>query len=107
LQAWEEGWESRNTPHYLSFYSPDHFQGDEKNFEQWSSHKQRVNANKSYIRLALHEISIFRYPGVEGMVEFTFSQDYQSSNYNKIGRKRLYWQRESGEQWRIIFEGSA
>jgi len=108
LKNWEDDWESLDSSRYLSNYSKEKFLSGKKTYQWWSNHKSKVNAKKSFIKIKLNDISMFRYPGVENMLEFSFQQNYQSSNFNKVGNKRLYWQRNNNEhQWKIIYEGPA
>ncbi len=107
LNNWVKDWESLDSQRYLSHYSKEKFRSGRKNYRWWSNHKTKVNANKSFINIKLNDVSIFRYPGVENMLEFSFQQDYRSNNYSKVGNKRLYWQRNKDQQWQIIYEGPA
>jgi len=107
LDNWVKDWESLDSNRYLSNYSKDKFRTGKKTYRWWSNHKIKVNANKSFINIKLNDVSIFHYPGVENMLEFSFQQDYRSSNFNKIGNKRLYWQKNNNKQWRIVYEGPA
>jgi len=107
LDDWVKGWESLDSNRYLSNYSKEKFRSGNKNYQWWSAHKTKVNAQKTFINVQLNDVSIFRYPGVENMLEFSFQQNYRSSNFNKVSDKRLYWQRDEEQQWRIIYEGPA
>jgi len=107
IENWNKDWESLDSARYLSHYSKDDFRSGKRAYQWWASHKTKVNARKSFIKVKLNDINIFRYPGVENMLEFSFQQDYQSSNYNKIGNKRQYWQKNQNQQWQIIYEGPA
>ena len=106
-QDWRQDWESLDTGRYLSHYSESKFRSGKKNYKYWSDHKTNVNARKSFIKINLSNVNIFRYPGVDNMLEFSFQQDYRSSNYSKVGNKRLYWQKNNQQQWRIVYEGPA
>jgi len=107
LKDWEQDWESLDTHRYLSHYSESDFRSGRQNYKYWAAHKNRVNARKSFIELQLTDVSIFRYPGVENMLEFSFHQDYRSSNFSKASNKRLYWKRDNNQKWQIIYEGPA
>lgn len=104
---WQQDWESLDLARYLSHYSESKFRSGKKNFKYWSDNKGKVNSRKSFIKIKLSDVNIFRYPGVENMLEFYFHQDYRSSNYSKASNKRLYWQKDSQQQWRIVYEGPA
>jgi len=105
IEQWRRDWESRNSDAYLSHYAKA-FDGDGMNLKQWSERKRQVNAAKSWIKLSLANISMFRYPGKEDMVVVTFDQDYKSSNLSGAMKKRMYWIKEGG-RWKIVDEGNA
>lgn len=107
LNNWVKDWESLDNQRYLSNYSKEKFLSGKKNYQWWSAHKDKVNAKKSFIKVILNNVNIFSYPGVENMLEFSFQQNYQSSNFNKVSKKRLYWRRDKDQRWRIIYEGPA
>ena len=105
IEEWRADWESRDVERYLKHYSPK-FQSKEANFEQFASQKRKVNAGKSWVKVKLSNLSMFRNPGAEELVVTTFEQDYQSNNLNNQMKKRQYWIREDGA-WKIAFEGTA
>ncbi len=103
LQTWLADWQSLDTSRYLEHYSRG-FRADGMDLGAWRAHKQRVNAAKSWIKLSLTNVSMFRDPGTpEGLVAVTFDQDYRSSNLAQQTRKRQYWIREDG-RWKIAYE---
>ena len=73
---------------------------------QWSERKRNVNAGKSWAKIALANVSMFRYPGKDEMVVVTFDQDYKSSNLTGAMKKRMYWIKEGG-RWKIVDEGAS
>ena len=105
IEQWRRDWESLNTDAYLTHYDKE-FDGDGMNLRQWSERKRQVNAGKSWIKLALANISMFRNPGKNELVVVTFDQDYKSSNLNGTMKKRMYWIKD-GMRWKIVDEGSA
>lgn len=105
LEAWRRDWESRDTARYLKHYSTA-FRSGKQDLAAWSAHKRGVNTAKSWIRLALSEVSMLRYPDQGDFVVVSFNQDYRSSNLSNTMRKRQYWKKENG-RWRILYEGSA
>lgn len=105
IEQWRRDWESLNTDAYLTHYDKE-FDGDGMNLRQWSERKRQVNAGKSWIKLALANISMFRNPGKNELVVVTFDQDYKSSNLNGTMKKRMYWIKD-GTRWKIVDEGSA
>ena len=105
IDEWRADWESRDVERYLKHYSPK-FKSKEANFEQFASQKRKVNAGKSWVKVKLSNLSMFRNPGAEELVVTIFEQDYQSNNLNNQMKKRQYWIREDG-QWKIVYEGAA
>ena len=102
LQTWRADWESLDTERYLSHYARD-FRSDGMDISAWSAHKRRVNGAKTWIKVTLASVSVFRSPGKQDLVAVTFDQDYRSSNLSQQTRKRQYWVVENG-RWRIAYE---
>jgi len=105
LETWRTDWESRNTQRYLAHYSTQ-FKAGRESYATFMRRKQQVNAGKQWVKVELSDVSVFRNPGREDLVEVTFSQVYKSNNLGNVMKKRQYWQREA-DQWRIVYEGAA
>lgn len=105
IENWRRDWESIDSNKYLRHYSRS-FKAPGQNYSSWESQKRSVNANKSWIKVKLSDISIFGYPGKENLMVVTFTQDYSSNNLKNRMRKRQYWKLENRE-WRIVYEGAA
>jgi len=107
LKAWSRDWSSRNTDAYLAHYHP-RFHNGKRDLAAWSSYKRRINASKSYIRVALDDFTLVRVPDPVGFAEMVvaeFNQKYASDNYADESRKRLYLVRDSSSgPWRILLE---
>ncbi len=106
LEEWRRDWESLDFERYKRHYSK-RFRSESKNHRAWLDYKQRVNASKTSIRVDISGVSIFGYPGEDGLVVVTFDQDYRSSNFKSQSAKRQYWRQEPDGVWRIVYEGSA
>jgi murein L,D-transpeptidase YafK len=104
LEQWRADWESLDTERYLSHYSQ-RFSAPGQDIEGWSRHKRLVNGGKSWIKVKLSNLSMFRDPGKDDLVLVSFDQEYRSSNLSNTVSKRQYWVREN-ERWRIIHEAS-
>ncbi|RMH21982.1 MAG: hypothetical protein D6696_04560 [Acidobacteria bacterium] len=102
-EAWRQAWESLDTERYLSFYATD-FRSGNMDIIAWIRHKRRVNAAKSYIRVEVSDLGLYRYPGEDDLVLLDFLQTYRSSNYDTTSRKRQLWRLRQG-RWRIVQEG--
>jgi murein L,D-transpeptidase YafK len=105
LERWRADWQSRDTERYLAHYAVE-FRSGKQDRAAWAAHKRTVNAAKSWIRVALAQVSMLRYPRESDFVAVSFEQDYRSSNLSNTLRKLQYWRKVSG-RWRILYEGSA
>ncbi len=103
VEQWRKDWESRDQKRYISHYSKQ-FSDGARNYASFADYKSRVNSGKSFIKVDLENLSIYRYPNDPNLMVATFKQDYQSDNYEAISVKRQYWVKEGGE-WRIAYEG--
>jgi murein L,D-transpeptidase YafK len=104
LDQWRTDWESLDTDRYLSHYSRK-FSANGQDFASWGRHKRQVNEGKTWIKVGVDHVSVFRNPGKEDLVVVTFDQEYRSSNLTNTIKKRQYWIREDGD-WRIVYEGA-
>ncbi|MGH8310896.1 MAG: L,D-transpeptidase family protein, partial [Steroidobacteraceae bacterium] len=102
LESWRTDWESRDSVRYLAHYAAG-FRSDGMNLDRWRAHKARVNATKSWIKVSLANLSVFRDPGRHALMVVAFDQDYRSSNLAQKSRKRQYWVLEDG-RWKIAYE---
>jgi len=105
IEKWRGDWESRDTDRYLDHYARN-FASKDENLAAWSRHKRQVNSSKSWIKVGVSNVSLFRSPGKEDMMVVTFDQDYRSNNLSNVMKKRQYWLNEGG-RWRIVYEGAA
>ncbi len=105
IEAWRKDWESRDVERYLSHYSKS-FRNSDGDLEQWARQKRLVGSGKTWVKVGLSKMSVFRNPGKQDMIVVTFEQDYRSNNLSNVLRKRQYWMKEGG-QWKIIYEGFA
>jgi murein L,D-transpeptidase YafK len=104
IEVWRSDWESRDAQRYLAHYAKS-FSANGENYADWSTHKQQVNAQKTWVKVKLNNISLLRYSGDTNVAVITFDQDYKSNNLSNQMRKRQYWLLENN-QWKIIFEGA-
>ena len=106
IDNWLSDWKAQDTSKYLAHYSRDFF-SDGVNYQQWSEHKQRVQAGKPEIDIELSDMSMFAYPDAEKkLVVVNFVQDFKSSHLKNKMQKRQYWIQENNT-WKIIYEGAA
>jgi hypothetical protein len=72
----------------------------------WQEHKRRVTGGKTWIKVSLNNVSIFRSPGQQSLIAVMYQQDYRSNNLAQQTRKRQYWVMEDG-RWKIAYEAPA
>jgi murein L,D-transpeptidase YafK len=99
---WKTDWESLDTGRYLAHYSSQ-FRSETKDIGTWKSRKRKVAVGKTWIKVAMNEVSVFAYPGSKDTIMITFEQDYRSNNLSNRTVKRQFWVRE-GEGWKIVHE---
>ncbi len=102
FEQWRADWESLDSQRYLAHYSA-HFHSEGKDLASWSSHKRKVNAAKTWVKVGVANMSFYSFPGNGPTMVVTFEQDYRSSNLANRTAKRQYWVREGGK-WRIAYE---
>jgi murein L,D-transpeptidase YafK len=105
IERWRGDWQSRDTDTYLAHYS-ERFSSGKQDFAAWAQHKRTVNAAKSWIRVEVSRLAMFRHPRETDFVVVTFHQDYRSSGLSNVMKKRQYWVKEGG-RWKILYEGAA
>lgn len=105
IDAWRTDWESRDIDRYLKHYSNRYESGPQK-FAEFATQKRQVNLTKTWVKVRLDNVSMFRNPGKEELVVVTFEQKYQSNNLSNQMKKRQYWIREAGS-WKIVHESAA
>ena len=104
LEQWRADWESRDIERYLGHYAA-RFNSGEQDLAAWQAHKRNVNLGKTWVKVGLGRVSMFRYPR-EDFVVVNFEQSYRSNNLSNVMRKQQYWIRDGG-QWKILYEGAA
>jgi murein L,D-transpeptidase YafK len=105
VERWRGDWESRDLGRYLGHYAAQ-FRSASQDRAAWAAHKHSVNAGKSWVSVALEELSMLRYPRESDLVVVSFRQRYRSNNLSNTMRKLQYWKKEDG-RWRILYEGAA
>ncbi len=101
LAQWRSDWESRNAEQFLRHYSNGFLQGAGKT---WAEGKRRNLSDKTWIRVALSDASLYLYRfDDEDLAVATFQQDYASDKFTDASRKRLYLRLED-KAWRIALE---
>jgi murein L,D-transpeptidase YafK len=102
LETWRKDWESLDSDRYLAHYARA-FRSRGMALPAWQDYKRRVNSRKTWIKVSLSNVSVFRSPGTQDLVTVTYDQDYRSSNLKGRTRKQQYWIMEDG-RWKIAYE---
>ena len=105
IEQWQSDWQSLDVEQYLEHYSGE-YKGLKLNYQQMLKQTRRNAEKKTFVKVAIKNIDLFRYSMQPERYIAHFDQDYKSNNYNISYRKQQIWQREDGE-WKIIFEGRA
>lgn len=105
VEQWRKDWASLNTDAYLKHYAHN-FSSNNMDYLEWAKQKRLVNSGKSWIKVAISDVSMFVYPEQPDMVVVDFEQDYKSSNLSNRMKKRQYWIKQDNG-WKIIYEGAA
>lgn len=105
IESWRLDWQSLDQQRYASHYAAE-FRSGRRSRERWLQDKAQAHAGKRFLRVELHELSAFGYPGEEDLVVVSFRQVYRSNNYDWEGYKRQYWRLVDG-RWQIVLEGEA
>ncbi len=104
LNNWQTDWESLNFENYIKHYATE-FKTEKLNYQGWKNKKRHINQNKTSIEVELSDISIYRYPGENNLVQIDYRQSYRSNNFNARANKTQYWRKSAENQWQIVYEG--
>lgn len=105
IEAWRTKWSAIDTPGYLDFYATD-FTSAGLNKAAFTDYKNRVNASKKRISVAVRDLDLYAYPGERDLVLAEFTQDYDSDNYKVTNRKQQFWKKQADGGWKIVLEES-
>ena len=105
IEQWQSDWQSLDVEQYLEHYSGE-YKGLKLSYQQMLKQTRRNAEKKTFVKVAIKNMDLFRYSMQPERYIAHFDQDYKSNNYNISYRKQQIWQREDGE-WKIIFEGRA
>ena len=104
IDAWRSDWESRDIARYLSHYSK-RFRANGQGYAVWAARKRKINSAKTWIKVGITDLAMFRYPRERDFALVSFDQNYRSNNLSNVIRKMQYWSKENGS-WKILFEGA-
>jgi murein L,D-transpeptidase YafK len=99
VRDWAESWSARSA-RLFDFYDAEAYtlsgSGD---FQAFRAQKERLFKALVWVRTSVSEVQILEGPGY--WVTW-FNQDYQASNLATSGTRRLYWQKDSRGEFRIV-----
>jgi len=104
VESWRTDWESRDTARYLSHYSA-RFRSNGHDYAVWAARKRKINSTKTWIKVGISDLAMFRYPRERDFAVVSFAQNYRSNNLSNVIHKVQYWSRENGS-WKILYEGA-
>ena len=104
IEHWRRSILSRDLDRYAKYYSTAFTNGS----EGITSVLSQSNHIGSTIAVKLTDISLFKYPGPDQIVVSTFNRYLWNEDEGESDKRiRQYWQLESDNRWRIIYEGEA
>lgn len=102
LEQWRQAWEGRNLDAYMGFYSEAFVARGKKGAQD--KRDWRANKRKKFGRGSIHvTISDVRIEEREGLIIFSFVQDFRHGGYQDHGMKKLFV-RDEGGHLRIVSE---
>lgn len=99
IEDWLQAWSSKDIDRYGSHYSKG-FQAEGMNLDNWLKYKRQLSRKYEYIKISKKNLAIDR---GENTSTASFVQEYESSGYKAVGKKRLLLKREGG-RWKIYRE---
>jgi tetratricopeptide (TPR) repeat protein len=85
VNSWAEAWSAKKIDAYFLHYV-DGFAGDMANAKAWQLARKNKILHSKKIKITLSEIKI---NNLENSVQVVFKQNYESDNYQDVGRKTL------------------
>jgi hypothetical protein len=103
LEAWRRDLEGLNSMRLATHYSSRFKTGRGENLQTWLAKQGTSRSGTGNLSVALHEVSLFRYPARDEMIVATFTQETRIGKSRHTLRKRQYWAKES-TRWKIVSE---
>ncbi len=106
INAWKNTWEDGNIEEIKAYYA-ESFSSGPQNRANWLQAQSALFAQAGSNKFELSDLSMFKYPGVSGMVVVSFSKEYADDGDSQNARIRQYWQLSEHDIWSIVYEGPA
>ena len=99
MQNWSNAWASRSVKMF-DYYNPDAYsRAMTENFTAFRQNKERLFKSLRFIKIFNRKINVLEGPGYW----VTWSEQlYTASNLSTEGVRRLYWQRDNDQKFRIV-----
>lgn len=99
VQTWAKAWEEQHS-RFFTLYEPAKFdRSDSLSFAEFKAQKKQLFNRYAWIEVELGPVTALPGPGYWVTV---FTQTFRSPEYTDTGLKRLYWQKDSEQCWRIV-----
>ena len=101
VEGWRTAWVNKNMAAYRSKYDENFVNSDQRPYNAWMSHKEKLFHQYKSIAVELKNIKVFRHRDV---LVVLFEQYYSGDkSFTSAGLKRLYL-RKSGDSYKIVGE---
>ena len=106
IEAWRSSWASGDMDQINRYYAHSFSNGILKR-DSWLKAKEKVLMSSISNEFEIRDLSIFKYPGVSGLVVVSFYKEYLKDIKSERSPIRQYWGLDGGKDWRIFYEGPA
>ena len=107
IEAWRNDWVSGDINQIRQYYARSFSDGN-MDRETWLRTQKKVLDLSASNKFELSDISMFKYPGVSGLVVVSFNKEHLTNIASERSRIRQYWAKVGGEEaWTIVYEGPA
>ena len=103
IDRWRHSLERGDLAGYLSLYADD-FRYRDMDMAEWSSYRLNVFTARKLEAVRLEDVMLVADPEVPGLYLSRFTQTLATAEGDVTTTRRLYWRRESGDDWKIIAE---
>jgi hypothetical protein len=103
VDRWRRSLEDGDLVTYLSLYADD-FRYRDMGMDEWSSYRLNVFAARRLDAVRLDDVMLVADPEAPGLYLSRFTQTLATAEGEVTTTRRLYWRRESGNDWKIIAE---
>ena len=101
LLSWEAAWTKQFFNKYIAHYDSV-FKGVMAKREHWLKDRKLRIISPNNITIELKNIHLDFI--AENLIQTTFDQDYQATNFHSVKEKVILWQKQE-DTWNIVFEG--